>query len=263
MSFLCFPAGLSLCFRGCVGDPMQGAVPKLRGVLVCLLAAALPVVTAQALQDQGQKPNTRPSGGRPSSGNRPQPGQGGNRPQPARPNPGGNAGRPNPGRPNPGGGNPSRPNPSRPNPGGGNQGHPNPGGNKPGRPNPPNRPNPGRPNPGRPQPGRPSRPGGRPPNWGRPPQRRPSYQFRPTDRDLLRRHYLSRLGFINRARRPVFAVGGYFPYGDIGYLSPLPPDIYGAVPPPPFGYQMGYFDGYVVVYDPMTYFIANVIDLLQ
>jgi len=26
---------------------------------------------------------------------------------------------------------------------------------------------------------------------------------------------------------------------------------------------MGYFDGYVVVYDPLTYFIANVIDLLQ
>jgi RNA polymerase subunit RPABC4/transcription elongation factor Spt4 len=31
----------------------------------------------------------------------------------------------------------------------------------------------------------------------------------------------------------------------------------------PPGYQMGYWDGYVVVYDPITYFIANVIDLLQ
>jgi len=26
---------------------------------------------------------------------------------------------------------------------------------------------------------------------------------------------------------------------------------------------MGYYQGYVVVYDPMTYFIANIIDLLQ
>jgi len=26
---------------------------------------------------------------------------------------------------------------------------------------------------------------------------------------------------------------------------------------------MGYYDGYVVVYDPVTYFIVNVIDLLQ
>jgi hypothetical protein len=58
-------------------------------------------------------------------------------------------------------------------------------------------------------------------------------------------------------------VGGYFPYGDIGYLSALPPDLYGQLPPPPPGYRVGYYDGYVVVYDPLTYFIASVIDLLQ
>ena len=68
---------------------------------------------------------------------------------------------------------------------------------------------------------------------------------------------------IQRARRPVFVAGGYFPYGDISYLTALPPDAYSYVPPPPPGYSMGYYDGYVVVYDPVTYFIANVIDLLQ
>jgi len=26
---------------------------------------------------------------------------------------------------------------------------------------------------------------------------------------------------------------------------------------------MGYYDGYVVVYDPITYFITNLIDLMQ
>jgi len=26
---------------------------------------------------------------------------------------------------------------------------------------------------------------------------------------------------------------------------------------------MGYYDGYVVVYDPLTYFIANLVDLMQ
>jgi hypothetical protein len=67
---------------------------------------------------------------------------------------------------------------------------------------------------------------------------------------------------INRARRPVFAVGGYYPYADIGYLQPVPPDVYGYLAPPPSGYQMGYYDGYVVVYDPVTYFIANLIDLM-
>ncbi len=131
----------------------------------------------------------------------------------------------------------------------------------PGGPTPPVRPTrPSRPNP--PRPSRPVRPN-RPPQWGRPPQNRPSYSFRRTDRDALRRHYLSHLRYINRARRPHFAMGGYFPYGDIGYLSPLPPTLYGALPPPPFGYSMGYFDGYVVVYDPVSYFIANVVDLLQ
>jgi hypothetical protein len=108
-----------------------------------------------------------------------------------------------------------------------------------------------------------NRPGNRPPQWGRPPQNRPGYQFRPKDSSWLRNYYRNRLVGINRARRPIFHMGGYFPYGDIGYLSPLPPAVYGYLPPPPPGYQMGYFDGYVVVYDPLTYFIANVIDLLQ
>jgi hypothetical protein len=141
-----------------------------------------------------------------------------------------------------------------------------PGGDRPGpsRPNPP-RPNPPRPNPPRPNPPRPrppSRPN-RPPQWGRPPQNRPSYQFRPTDRDFLRRHYFNNLRAINRARRPVFRVGGYFPVGDIGYLTAVPAGVYGRMPPPPPGYRMGYFYGYVVVYDPVTYFIANLVDLLQ
>jgi hypothetical protein len=55
--------------------------------------------------------------------------------------------------------------------------------------------------------------------------------------------------------------GGFFPYTHIAYITPLPPHVYGYLPPP--GYNMGYYDGYVVVYDPVTYFIANVVDLLQ
>ncbi len=71
------------------------------------------------------------------------------------------------------------------------------------------------------------------------------------------------MGDINRANRPVFNVGGYYPYADIEYLQPLPQDVYGYLPPPPAGYQMAYYDGYVIVYDPVTYFIASVIDLVQ
>ncbi len=199
---------------------------------VCAVAFGVVLMGWSAVaQDRTQRPapGGQP-GGRPS--NRPGPGDGA-RPQPGRPGPGQGSGRPSPGS------GPGRPQPGRPGPG---------------------RPQPNRPVPGRPIPGRPG--GGRPPSWGRPPQQRPSYAFRPNDRDRLLRHYRSHLRYINRSRRPLFSVGGYFPYGDVGYLSPLPVGLYAQLPPPPFGYQMGYFDGYVVVYDPVTYFIANMVDLL-
>ena len=50
---------------------------------------------------------------------------------------------------------------------------------------------------------------------------------------------------------------------DFGYLTPLPPNLYGYLPPPPPGYQVAYYQGYVVVYDPRTGFIVNVVDLLR
>jgi hypothetical protein len=231
---------------------MQSRTPILGTIVLFVLSTA---AVAQNPQDRS-KPAARPAPGNQAKppqngGNRPAPGGGGNnRPQPARPNPG-----TQPARPNPGGGN-NRPQPGKP---GGPQ-------IQPVRPNPGNRPQPGRPQPGRPQPGRPQpgRPGaGRPPQWGHRPPNRPNYSFRPNDRSYLHRYYLSRLGAINLARRPHFIIGGFFPYGDIPYISPLPPDVYGYLPPPPPGYSMGYYQGYVVVYDPVTYFIANVIDLMQ
>ena len=229
---------------------MQARInPLRRTFLLCAIAFTLPAISAASPQDPR---NQQPSGGpqtRPAPPQRPSPG-------------GGTPGGGNPGRPNPGNGGP----PPRPNPGNGGPQiqpiRPNPGNGGPQiQPPRPSRPQPPRPNPGNGN-YRPPRPG-RPPGWGRPPQNRPSYQFRPRDRDYLRRHYLRHLSYINRARRPIFTIGGYFPYGDIGYLSPLPPNLYGYLPPPPPGYQMGYFDGYVVVYDPVTYFIANLVDLLQ
>jgi hypothetical protein len=223
-------------------------VPAFRSVLLCSLAVTLPALS----QNQQPRPDSRPDSkpdSRPAP--RPAPDKPSVRPQPdKRPNPGG-PGRPQPSkpnRPNPGNGN-NRPQPPRPQP----------------HPKPPVRPNPGG-NPGTRPPHRPPShrpPSHRPPQWGKPPQNRPSYGFRPKDRDYLRRYYRHRFGYINRSRRPIFRIGGFFPYGDISYLSPLPPDVYAYLAPPPPGYQVGYFDGYVVVYDPVTYFIANVIDLLQ
>jgi hypothetical protein len=71
------------------------------------------------------------------------------------------------------------------------------------------------------------------------------------------------LAYINIGRRPVFVPGGFFPWGDFGYLTPVPMSLYGYLPPIPPGYQAGYFDGWVVVYDPLSGYILDVVDLMQ
>jgi len=205
---------------------MQSRKTLLRLCVLCLFFAGYAAVPQQS-------PQTRPAPGGGSSG--------GNRPG------GGNGNRPNPGGP--------QIQPVRPNPGGGNRPQPP-------RPNPGNRPPP-RPGPGTRPPVRPPVRPGRPPQWGRPPASRPSYGWRPNDRAWLHRYYRRSLISINIGNRPRFTVGGFFPFAYIPYLTPAPPAVYSYLPPPPPGYQVGYYDGYVVVYDPATYFIANVIDLLE
>jgi len=79
----------------------------------------------------------------------------------------------------------------------------------------------------------------------------------------MQRYYRRNFGYINRGRRPVFVVGGFIPFGDRGYFRPLPPPLMTYMPPPPPGYVIGYFDGYAVVYDPISYTILSVVDLLD
>lgn len=47
------------------------------------------------------------------------------------------------------------------------------------------------------------------------------------------------------------------------YISPLPEYVVSYLPPPPPGYAMGYYQGYAVVYDPVTFLILSTIDLLS
>jgi hypothetical protein len=57
-------------------------------------------------------------------------------------------------------------------------------------------------------------------------------------------------------------MGGYLPYEDLGYFSAVPPGAWGGLPPIPPGYVAGYWDGYVIVYDPNTGYILYVSDLM-
>lgn len=98
---------------------------------------------------------------------------------------------------------------------------------------------------------------------GRGAQGRANYQFRSQDADRLRQYYRGNLGRINRNRRAYFAPGGYIPAYYRGYFQPIPPDMMGYLQPTPPGYAMGYYNGYCVVYNPATYLIASVLNLLQ
>jgi hypothetical protein len=113
----------------------------------------------------------------------------------------------------------------------------------------------------------------RPPNNARPnrpqtrpakgPQNRPNYQFRTQNTGRLRQYYQGRFSSINRSGRPRFSRGGYVPRTYWTYFQPLPPSLIGYIPPVPPGYVAGYYDGYIVVYDPTTFFVLSVLNLLQ
>ena len=196
---------------------------SIAGFSASASARALPQNAGQQGSGGQRQPQTRPAP-RPQPPPRPQPGKPSDRPT-IQPVPG--PGRPQPGKPI------NRPNPNRP--------------VKP------------TPLPGpRPQPGKPGyRPPSRPPGY-----RPPPYNWRPGDYDYMRRYYRRNFGYINRGRRPIFVIGGYIPFGDRGYFTPVPPHLLTYLPPPPPGYVLGYFDGYIVVYDPITYEILSFADLL-
>jgi Ni/Co efflux regulator RcnB len=88
-----------------------------------------------------------------------------------------------------------------------------------------------------------------------------NYHFRPDDRNNFRNHYQSNLRqWQNNPRRPHFNAGDRLP-GNYR-IQAVPSSYYRGVPPPPPGYRFGYYDGYVVSYNPTTRIIADVLDLV-
>lgn len=100
--------------------------------------------------------------------------------------------------------------------------------------------------------GGPGRPGG---------GSQPGYRFGNDDRNRFAQRYRSdAMRWRNRRDRPRFYAGYAIPRNYA--LRPVPPSYWAGGPPPPPGYQYGYYDGYVVAYNPATRIIADVLDLV-
>jgi hypothetical protein len=92
------------------------------------------------------------------------------------------------------------------------------------------------------------------------PPPRTRYIFRDQDSRWLRDYYRGEVVRVDRYRRVPMVIGMQL---DMAYIQPLPPSLYAQLPPPPPGYQIGYFEGYSVVYDPATGVIFGFVDLLD
>lgn len=86
------------------------------------------------------------------------------------------------------------------------------------------------------------------------------FRFRNEDRGRFYAHYRGDADRWRGRRRPNFVPGQYIPGGYV--VRPVPRSYWVGTPPPPPGYQYGYYDGYVVAYSPTTRIIADVMDLV-
>ncbi|WP_213806001.1 hypothetical protein [Granulicella sp. dw_53] len=88
-----------------------------------------------------------------------------------------------------------------------------------------------------------------------------NFRFRDQDRGNFQSHYSKDVSrWRNKPQgRPHFTAGQRIPNNY--HFQPVPRSYYNNAPPPP-GYQYGYYDGYVVAYDPTSRIIADVLDLV-
>jgi hypothetical protein len=100
--------------------------------------------------------------------------------------------------------------------------------------------------------------GGVPPGQAK--KYREDYHFQSDDRGRFYAHYRSDADQWRGRRRPVFVTGRAIPREYI--VRVVPQSYWVGAPPPPPGYQYGYYGGYVVAYDPATRIIGDVLDLV-
>jgi len=91
------------------------------------------------------------------------------------------------------------------------------------------------------------------------------YHFRQEDRGQFSSHYKSNIRQMQQHpdKRHHVRAGEQLPNDYRSRLKSVPTSYYRNVPPPPRGYQLGYYDGYVVAYNPTTRIVADVLDLVD
>lgn len=89
------------------------------------------------------------------------------------------------------------------------------------------------------------------------------YQFRRQDAPRLRQHFQSQLAHVDRRNRPHVVAGAYLQGGWQTYIVPVPTEVITYLPPVPEGYQLAFYNGYIIVYDPLSGLVLDVIDLLE
>ena len=100
--------------------------------------------------------------------------------------------------------------------------------------------------------------GGIPPGQAK--KYREDYHFQSDDRGRFYAHYRSDADQWRYRRRPVFVTGRVVPREYV--IQAVPQTYWVGAPPPPPGYQYGYYGGYVVAYNPTTRIVADVLDLV-
>jgi hypothetical protein len=100
--------------------------------------------------------------------------------------------------------------------------------------------------------------GGVPPGQAK--KYREDYHFQSDDRGRFYARYRSDADQWRGRRRPAFVTGRAIPREYV--VRVVPQSYWVGAPPPPPGYQYGYYGGYVVAYDPATRIIGDVLDLV-
>lgn len=92
---------------------------------------------------------------------------------------------------------------------------------------------------------------------------RVTYHFRSQDKSELQPHYLAAHPDAANGPRWNWHRGENLPSGWQGQIQRLAAaDIALLVPPPPRGYEFGYYQGWAIVYDPQTGEVLDAVSLM-